>query len=162
MKPLTLCIALVHILYIIGVMWLGPVLIYMFYNPCNQMKLIGSYMVVIMIQFMHWRAKSMNHECILSLWEKRSEEPTYVAGSEPEKTYAWILMQKALPCTTIMGLREFHMYISKLSLLLAIYMITAGNTCLKTNHTGLLYIIWIISSYYANRFICFDSALCSN
>jgi hypothetical protein len=136
-KTFTFFIAIIHLVYIIGVMWLGPLFIYLFtrgFTPCSKTKIMGAYMAVIIAQILHWRTKSMNNECILSLWEKRSQDSNYVTGSEPEKTFAWILILKIFPSMKIEDLRCFHIAISKLSFLFAIlFMLTAGTNCFWKN-----------------------------
>lgn len=162
MNCITFIIAMIHLLYIIGLMWLGPFLLYFNLKACPLVYWTLAWCVCILIQILHWSMSSMNNECILSYWEKKAEDPNYVKGSEPDKTYAWILLRKMLGNhVTIPQIRAFHMVMSKVAFLFAVYLLTLNNQCFPKNPSETLRL-----TAYAGltgmtlKFLCFDSGYC--
>jgi hypothetical protein len=104
---------------------------------------------------------AMRNECILSYWEKKCEDSSYVKGSEPEKTYAWILLRNMMGNkVTIDRIRDFHMVISKVAFLFAVYVLTLNNRCVpKTMGERSKLVAYGVLSGMALRFLCFDSGI---
>jgi hypothetical protein len=117
--------------------------------------------LVIGVQFLHWFVPQSKNECILSYWEKKSEDPTYVKGSQPEKTFAWILLQTMLPGEIeIITLRRIHFVVTKCTFVLALFMITVYNQCVP-NYNTLKWSLFGVLGYLAVEYVCFDSAICT-
>ena len=154
MKILTFFIACVHLIYIIGVMWLGPLII--FYNSktnnvCEHKKWYMGYLVIVLLQIMHWFLNISKNECVLSYLEKKSEDKNYVKGQDPEKTYAWIILNNVtgIPINTI---REYHGILSKVSFLTALFVISFQ--CDKTKSRMLMTYIFM---FFALKYVQLDS-----
>lgn len=163
MKGSTFLIALIHLFYIIGIMWIGPFLLYLnVRDKCTLVYWTLAWCVCIMVQLFHWGTSVMNNECILSYWEKKAEDPNYVKGAEPEKTYAWILLHNALGNTvSVKQIRTFHMVISKVAFLFAVFLLTMNNKCLPKETNELLKVTTYAALTGAVlRFLCFDSGYC--
>lgn len=161
MKLSTLSIALVHLIYIIGVMWLGPYIIYMKGGGnCKQMYVMVAWMIVIVFQVAHWAIPQMENECILSYWEKKLEDPQYVKGSLPSKTYAWVLLRDLLgQSVTIEQIRSVHKIASKVAFLFAISNLTLQNDCIfKSKHPNTRLFAYILGTIFAVKSVSFDSA----
>ena len=109
-KPLTWVLASVHIAYIVGWMWLGP-----FWLP---QKLRGFWIATMVAQIVHWHV-SPGGECVLSLAEKRSEDPDYRAGDDPKLTYAWVILGRATGLS-ISRLRRLHALITQVAFVYAL------------------------------------------
>lgn len=157
MKPLTYVITIIHLIYVICVMWFGPLLIHFNVPGCKKHALYILYLFAIGIQVIHWGFSSMQGECILSILEKRSEDPEYVVGSDPKKTFIWEFLNTFVPCVSVHAWRQFHMVVSKTSCYFALFLLTIGNdcwsavTCVKT-------MLWVICSIFVTCFVSFDSA----
>jgi hypothetical protein len=163
MKPLTLLISLIHLCYIVGIMWLGPFLLYLSTSKCRLVYWTLAWVVCILVQLLHWGTSVMRNECILSYWEKKAEDPSYVKGSEPDKTYAWILLRNILGNrVTIEQIRAFHLVMSKVAFLFAVCLLTLHNQCFpkRSSETAKL-IAYAGLSGLVLRYLCFDSGYCT-
>ena len=162
MKISTFLVALVHLLYIIGFMWLAPYLIYL--NMCKKPCILTYYMVfwifVVVVQILHWGTAIMNNECILSYLEKKLEDPNYTRGSEPSKTYSWIILQNITGnILSIQQIRAFHMIATKVAFFFAIMSLTVMNNCMKfMKDVKIKLITYAILTGFALQYVCFDSA----
>ncbi len=137
MKPYTGLLTLIHVIYIIFVQWLGPYILYYYMKdkPCKFLKWIFIWIVIISLQQFHWYIPQSKSECFLSYLEKKSEDPNYIKGSDPKKTYAWVLLQEIWPCKLeIDTIRNIHYKITKLSYLAALFFITIHNKCIPNYH----------------------------
>ena len=163
MKIFTLIIALIHLFYIIGLMWLGPFLLYLTVtNKCSLVYLTIAWCVCIIVQILHWGTSVMSNECILSYLEKLSEDPKYVKGSDPDKTYAWILLSRFTGGVEIRKIRAFHLVMSKVAFLFAVALLTLNNRCLpKTVSETTKVVAYAVLTGLVSRFICLDSAYCA-
>lgn len=161
MKFLTCVIALIHLFYIIGIMWLGPFLLYLTVsNKCSLVYWTLAWCVCILAQILHWGA--MQNECILSYWEKLAEDPKYEKGSEPDKTYSWILLSRCSGGVEIHKIRAFHMVMSKVAFLFAVALLTVNNRCLpKTVNETTKVMGYAALTGLVSRFLCFDSGYCA-
>lgn len=163
MKPYTRFLAFIHLMYILGVMWFGPYILFFHLKnkPCTLLTWMIIWLVTIFIQLAHWYIPESKNECFLSYLEKKSENPDYVKGSDPEKTYSWELLQDIWPCTIkIKTLRQIHMVVAKLAFLSAIFFITAYNKCVPNHHT-VKQSMFVILSMLTMKYMCFDSAICT-
>jgi len=163
MKFLTFIIALIHLFYIIGIMWLGPFLLYLtVVNKCSLVYWTLAWCVCILVQLLHWGTSVMRNECILSYWEKLSEDPNYVKGSEPDKTYSWILLSRFIGGVEIPRIREFHMVMSKVAFLFAVALLTLNNRCFpKTVNETTKVVAYAALTGLVSKFLCFDSGYCA-
>jgi hypothetical protein len=154
MKPLTIFIASIHLIYIVVLMWLGPFIIfyYTINKKCNQFKAMMLWILIIFSQVIHWYIPFMSKECILAYLEKKSEDPNYVKGSEPNKSYAIFLLQNLLfNYFSTESMIQFHRIINKVSLYFAIVMLTINNNCIPgyvLQKIILFVILTTISTWY--------------
>lgn len=108
-KPLTWFLAIMHIIWIIGFMWILVFLIPQRYR--------WIWIIIMLIEYVHWHfAKG---ECYLSYLEKKSEDPSYKLGDNPELTYAWVILGH-LTGYTMKQLRMIHADITQLVFIFAI------------------------------------------
>ena len=166
MKLGTCLVALIHLLYIVGFMWLAPYFIYMmsYNNPCRLTSYMLFWIFVIIVQILHWGTSIMNNECILSYWEKKLEDPNYVKGSEPNKTYAWIILQNLFGNVfSVQQIRAFHMVATKVAFFFAIATLTLMNDCVKlVQNTPVKLIAYAVLTGLVSKYLCFDSAVFTN
>ncbi len=136
MKPLTFVIALLHTVYVVSFMWLGPYIL-VAKNKSNT-RLVFLWLLLSLAMMAHWHLPCMKQECVVSLLEKKTEDPGYVTGSEPNKSYLWTLLNQAtgvsIPC-----LFSFHLLVSKIAFLFAVTSVTLQNKRLK--HKEILYVV---------------------
>jgi hypothetical protein len=132
-------------------MWGAPFIIFLLNDKCQMTKLMIGWMLLMLGQFGHW--KLLKHECILSLIEKRSEDPSYVMGSDPGKSYVWKTMNKLL-CLDLSEneWKTFHYEFTKMNVLLGIGFVTMGNKC-AAKHKLLKAVAFIIAANSTNRFL---------
>lgn len=149
MKTSTGFIALIHLLYIIIIMWFAPLLISKFKLRCKYYKI---YVIIIILQVLHWFMSESKNECILSYWEKKNENKNYIKGSEPEKTYAWNLLQNVTGLS-IKTIQNQHEHLSRTVFVILIIMIV---TQCKLNQAQMFQAYLYI--YLTMNFINFDSA----
>ena len=74
MKLTTFAIALIHLAYIVGFMWLGP--FFTLRNSCGNKYYLLFWALFLIAQILHW--EGFKGECILSYWEKKCEDSTWV------------------------------------------------------------------------------------
>lgn len=144
-KPLTWILAIIHILWIVGVMWFGVFLL-----P-SKLRII--WIAVMLLEYMHWRL--IKGECMLSYWEKKSEDPSYKLGDNPELTYAWVILGK-LTGLTMKELRMIHAQITQLVFIFAI-----ADQLLVQNYFHIEYyirtIVFLITLLLTLQYVSFDS-----
>ena len=92
MKNLTRLLLVIHVVFVFVCMWGAPFIIYLGFEKCQMTKMTLLWLALMLGQFIHW--KLLKHECILSLLEKKSEDPSYVMGSNPGKSHIWIFLNK--------------------------------------------------------------------
>ena len=136
MKPLTFVIALFHTVYVVGFMWLGPYFIHRRHQTTNKFFIL--WLLLSLAMMAHWHLPCMKQECVLSLLEKKTEDPEYVTGSEPNKSYIWNLLNQATG-VSIPRLFSFHLLVSKIAFLFAVTSVTLQNKGLK--HKEILYVV---------------------
>lgn len=166
MKISTFLVAFIHLVYIIGFMWLAPYFIYLnvYKKPCVLTSYMVFWIFVIVVQILHWGTAIMNNECILSYWEKKLEDPNYVKGSEPNKTYAWILLQNVTGnIASIQQIRAFHMIATKVAFFFAVVSLTVMNDCMKfMKDVQVKLIAYAVLTGLVLHYLCFDSAVFTN
>lgn len=166
MKISTFLVAFIHLVYIIGFMWLAPYFIYLnvYKKPCVLTSYMVFWIFVIVVQILHWGTAIMNNECILSYWEKKLEDPNYVKGSEPNKTYAWILLQNVTGnIASIQQIRAFHMIATKVAFFFAVVSLTVMNDCMKfMKDVQVKLIAYAVLTGLVLQYLCFDSAVFTN
>lgn len=161
MRILTFAIALIHLVYIVSIMWLGPFLLYkgVANQPCRLTYYTIAWSIMIFLQIAHWAIPSMKNECIVSYWEKKAEDPTYIKGTRPTETYAWVILQNMLGnSVTISQIREFHMVMTKVACLFAVVLLTLKNKCFIKNNNHRV-IAYAIMTAFTSKYVCLDSAV---
>ena len=123
MKLSTYVLALFHAVYVVGFMWFGPWLILMSRSVHRNRTWMMVWLLCSLLMIGHWYLPMMKQECVLAYLEKKQEDPSYVMGSEPYKSYVWILFHEwtGLPVRDIFA---FHLLVSKVMFLLAISVVT--------------------------------------
>ena len=144
-KPLTWIIALIHLTWIIGFMWLGP-----FFIP-QKYRMV--WVIIMLANFMHW--SYTKGECILSYYEKYAEDDSYQLGDNPELTYAWVILGKVTGLT-ILQLRKIHGYLTN-----AVFTFVLADQILIYNPFDLEYYvrttIFILTVILTQKHVSFDS-----
>ena len=130
MKLLTKICLFLHFIFVTCFMWGAPHFIYLTFKGCQSTKYYVVWLFLLGVQFFHW--KLLKRECILSLIEKISEDPTYVMGADPAKSHLWGIFKK-LSCNSLSEQQwiEFHYQFTKMNVLMCIGIITLGNSCFK-------------------------------
>ena len=152
MKLSTYVLALFHAVYVVGFMWLGPWLILMYRK--NRAWMLW-WLLCSLVMIGHWYLPMMKQECVLAYLEKRREDPSYVLGSEPYKSYVWVLFHEwtGLPVRDIFA---FHRLVSKVMFLLAVSVVTllnnpGGAAARGSSSSVLLYVVltaWALEHVY--------------
>ena len=113
-------------------MWGAPHYIYLTYAGCQATKWIGGWLLLMVGQFVHW--KLLKRECILSLLEKKFEDPSYVMGSDPSRSFMWRTINSIFFTSfTDDQWKIFHFYFTKMNIMLSIGFLTFGNACFEGN-----------------------------
>ena len=99
----TYILAWIHIIWIIVFMWIG-----VFFIPSKYRWI---WLLIMCFEIIHW--KFSKGECLLSYYEKRSEDPDYELGNNPELTYAWVIL-KNITGLSIKELRKIHAELTKI------------------------------------------------
>ena len=151
MKYTTFLIAVVHLTYIICFMWLGPLLL--FRGSCQNKYTLLIWCLFMIGQVVHW--KGIKGECVLSYWEKKMEDPKYKLGSDPELTYAWVILEK-LTGFDIKQIRKFHGKITQIIFIYAVSSLSLGCNIMKLSKP-LNTLMFLILTYFVTTYISFDS-----
>ena len=142
---MTWILAIIHILWIVGVMWIGVFLI--------PSKYRWIWILVMLMEFVHWHFSK--GECMLSYWEKKSEDPSYELGTNPELTYAWVIL-KHITGLNIMQLRRMHAMITQI-----VFIFALADQILVRNYFNLEYayrvVIFLYALFFSVTYISFDS-----
>ena len=99
---MTWLLALLHIVWIVGVMWVGVFLL--------PQRLRYLWVILMLVQMYHWTFSS--GECVLSYLEKKAEDPSYKLGENPELTYAWVILGR-LTGASMLTLRKVHAVVTQ-------------------------------------------------
>lgn len=142
---LTWFLAIIHILWIVGLMWIA-----VFFIP---QKYRWIWITVMLAEFVHWHFSK--GECMLSYWEKKAEDPNYNLGDNPELTYAWVILKKWTG-VNIIDLRQLHAQITQIVFIWAI-----ADQILVYNPLNLDYpyriMIFLYALFFTIQYISFDS-----
>lgn len=151
MKNLTRLLLAIHVIFVFVCMWGAPFIIYMGFQKCQMTKMTLIWLALMFGQFIHW--KLLKHECILSLLEKKIEDPSYVMGSNPGKSHIWSLLS-TLMCTDMSDddWKTFHFEFTKMNILLGIGLVTIGNMCVE-NHKLPKTAAFIATAHAINRYL---------
>jgi len=144
-KPLTWILAILHLIWIIGFMWVG-----VFFIP---QKYRWIWIALMVLDFVHWKFSS--GECMLSYYEKKAENPDYKLGDDPELTYAWVILGK-ITGLTMLQLRQLHAFITQVVFIYAIADQTLGYNPYNLKY-GVRTIIFIILLILTQKYVTFDS-----
>lgn len=144
-KPLTWAISLVHITWIVGVMWLGPFIVPQKYRVL--------WLGIMIANLAHWSYAS--GECILSYLEKKAENNSYKLGDNPELTYAWVILGR-ITGMTMLQLRKMHAAITN-----AVFTFVLADQILVYNPLNIDYStrvgIFVLTTVLTQKCISFDS-----
>lgn len=150
MKLSTYMLALFHAVCVVGFMWLGPLLIVLRRNN-NMWVLMLWWLLCSLVMIGHWYLPMMKQECWIAYLEKKREDPSYELGSDPNKSYVWVLFHEwtGLPVQDIFA---FHRLVSKVMFLLAVSVLTLHNHSIIISKWGVLsYVVftaWTLEHVY--------------
>jgi len=151
MKLLTKFYLSIHFLWVTCFMWGAPHFIYLFFEGCQSTQYFMGWLLLLIAQFVHW--KLLKRECILSLLEKKSEDPTYVMGSNPAKSHMWKVFDKlTFHCWNEDKWKTFHYEFTKMNVMMCIGFISLGNSCFK-EHKLLKTILFVVCFYKMNMYL---------
>ena len=151
MKGLSYVWVFFHAIYVILFMWAAPYLIYFQFDHCPLSKMTAWWLCLMVGQYIHWLL--LKYECIFSLMEKKTEDPSYVMGSDPSKSCLWETFSR-LTCNRITekDWKRFHFEFTKMNILIGIGFITLGNECF-VQHKEIKIITFIILSHALNEYL---------
>ena len=142
---MTWVLSITHIMWIVGLMWVS-----VFFIP---QKYRWVWIVVMMVEFVHWHFSK--GECMLSYWEKVSENPDYKLGDNAELTYAWVIL-KHFTGLNIMQLRSMHAQITQI-----VFIFALADQILVYNLFNLDYsyriVLFLYALFFTVNYISFDS-----
>lgn len=144
-NPITWILAILHIVWIVGIMWFAVLLI--------PQKYRSIWILVMIFEFIHW--KFFKGECLVSYYEKKFEDPNYKMGDNPELTYAWVILGHV----TNLSMRQLRMLHAQITQIMFIFAL--ADQVLVYNIFNVEYtirmIIFIYLLYFVIKFVSFDS-----
>jgi hypothetical protein len=144
-NPITWILAVIHILWILGFMWIGVL-----FTP---QKYRWIWILLMVAEFVHWHFSK--GECMLSYYEKRYEDPRYKLGDNPELTYAWVILGHI----TNMSMKELRMLHAQITQIMFIFAV--ADQVLVYNIFNVEYtirmILFLYFLYFVITFVSFDS-----
>lgn len=144
-KPLTWVLAITHLLWIVGFMWVA-----VFFIP---QKYRWIWVILMVADFVHW--KFAEGECMLSYYEKKAENPDYKLGQDPELTYAWVILGK-ITGLSMLELRKIHASITQ-----AVFIYVLADQTLVYNLFNKNYkirtVIFLVLVLLTQKYVSFDS-----
>jgi len=144
-KPLTWVLSILHLIWIIGFMWVG-----VFFIP---QKYRWIWLALMVADFVHW--KFAEGECMLSYYEKKAENPDYKLGQDPELTYAWVILGK-ITGLTMLELRKIHGLVTQL-----VFIYVVADQTLVYNPMNIDYrirtVVFLVLLTLTQKYVSFDS-----